>query len=196
MTIKHKQFFIKYKTSFFITKFLINNSSAPFILKFVRYNIDANKYSILNIYWVCFLLFGQVPFIKFYTKQLADKLIHSSLIITQNFTISLLFIYKLLNFFLLTSATENYYLKTKNALDSLRLKDNSYYPELSYFSRFFVNSFDINIFVAFDNSISLSLLEKVTIFRLLQLPVSLGFVQQQVNRRRSIYKKSKANRIK
>jgi hypothetical protein len=96
----------------------------------------------------------------------------------------------------LTSATENYYLKTKNALDSLRLKDNSYYPELSYFSRFFVNSFDINIFVAFDNSISLSLLEKVTIFRLLQLPVSLGFVQQQVNRRRSIYKKSKANRIK
>jgi hypothetical protein len=137
-----------------------------------------------------------VPLIKLYTKQLSDKLMRSSLIITQNFTVSLLSIYKLLNFFLLTSATENYFVKTKNALDCMRLEDNSYYPELSYFPRFFINSFDINIFVAFSNSASLSLLEKVTIFRLLQLPVSLDFIQQKVTRRRSIYIKSKVNRIK
>ena len=137
-----------------------------------------------------------MPLIKLHTKQLSDKLIRSSLIITQNFTTCLLFMYKLLNFFLLTSATENYYVKTKNAIDCLRLGDNSYYPELSYFPRFFVNSFNLNIFISLGNSASLSLLEKATIFRLLQLPVSLGFLQQKAKRKRLIYIKSKVNRIK
>lgn len=196
MSIKHKNFFIKYKVSFFLSKFLVNNLSELFVLKFIRYGIDTNKYSLMNIFWVVLLLFGQMPLIKIYAKQLTDKLIRSSLVITQNLSVGLLYLYKLLNFFLLTAATENYNVKTKNDLDSLRLKDNSYYAELSYFPRFFINSFDINIYMSFNECTFLSLLEKVMIFRLLQLPVSLGFIQQKVKRRRVVYKKSKVNRIK
>jgi hypothetical protein len=196
MNIKHKQFFIKYKTAFFITKFLVRDLQKLFILKFIRYNVDINKYSLLNIFWVCFLLFGQLPKIKFYTKQITDKLTHGSLVITQKFSNLIFYIYKLINFFLLTSATEVVNIKTKNTLDNFKLGENSYYPELSHFPRFFVNPFGINVYLAFHNNYSLSLLEKVTLFRILQLPINLGFIQQKIKRKRFVYKKTKINKIK
>ena len=48
--MKHKYFFIKYKTSFFLTKFLISNLQKLFLLKFIRYSVNVNKYSLVNIF--------------------------------------------------------------------------------------------------------------------------------------------------
>jgi hypothetical protein len=136
-----------------------------------------------------------LPSLKINTKSTTDKLIRSTLVVTQNFTNITTYLYKIINFFLLTSATENTIVKTHNMLDNVQLKENSYFPELSYFPRFFINSFNVNIYMAFNNCF-LSLLEKVTIFRFLQLPVNIGFVNHTTRRRRLIYKKSKINKIK
>ena len=196
MYSQHNQFFIKYKTTFFINKFLITGLDELFILKFIRYSIAVNKYSLMNIFWAFFFLFGQLPKAISYTKQITDKLTRSSLVITQNSSCLFFYIYKLINFFLLTAATEVYNVKTKNSLDNLRLEENSYYAELSYFPRFFISSFNINVYLAFGNNFSLSLLEKATIFRILQFPVILGFIQQKLKRKRLLYKKMKINKIK
>jgi len=140
-------------------------------------------------------LFGQLPKIISYTKEVTDKITHSALIVTQTFPNLIFYTYKLIYFFLASSATDLYNVKKKNMIDSLFLNDNSYYPELSYFPRFFINSFNVQVYVAFNNLTFLSLLEKVTIFRLLQLPVNLEFAQQKKNKR-LIYKIPKVNKIK
>jgi hypothetical protein len=196
MKIQHKNFFLIYKLSFFLSKFLINNRTNLFILQFVRYNVETNKYSLLNIFCTILLLFGQVPLIKLYTKQINDKSIRNTLTITKNFTDCFLYLYKLLHFCLLTAATDNYNVKTKNDLDCFKLKDNSYYSELLYFPRFSINAFDISIYISFKNNYFLSFFEKVTIFRILQFPINLVFIQKNLKRRRLVYKKTKVNKVK
>lgn len=189
-----KQFLIKYQIPFFFAKFALNkNIKKLFLVKFIRYGIDVNKHSILNIFLTFLLLFGQLPKINFYTKQITDKITHSSLIITQTFSQTVFYLYKVLNFFLLSSPTDLHLIKKK--INTILLKDNCYYSELSYFPRFFVNLFNISIHVEFCKSMFISTYEKVTIFRLLQLPVNLTFAQQK-KRKRFIYKKLKINNIK
>jgi hypothetical protein len=149
----------------------------------------------MNVFWALLLLFGQLPKIISPTKQITDKIAHTSLIVTQTFPNLIFYTYKLIYFFLANSATDLYNVKKKKMIDNLFLNDNSYYPELSYFPRFFINSFNMQVYVAFHNFTFLSLLEKVTIFRLLQLPVNLEFAQQR-RKRRLIYKVPKVNKIK
>jgi hypothetical protein len=133
-----------------------------------------------------------LPKLYFYTKQTTDRILHSSLIITQTSPQFIFYLYKLINFFLLSSATDLQFVKKTN---TILLNGNSYYQELSYFYRFFINLFNIHIYIGFNKFIFLSLQEKTTIFRLLQLPINLNFVQQK-RQRRFIYKKPKVNQIK
>ena len=139
------------------------------------------------------LLFGQLPKISCYTKQITDKISHSSLFITQSFPEVVFYIYKFFNFFLLSSTTDLQFVKKK--INTISLNYNSYYPELSYFPRFFINLFAIDIYLEFYKHTFLSLHEKVTILRLLQLPINLNFAQQG-RRKRFVFKKPKINKIK
>jgi hypothetical protein len=134
-----------------------------------------------------------LPKISSYTKQITEKISYSSLIITQAMPRVLFYVYKLINFFLLKSATDLQFVK-KN-INILLLNGNSYYQELSHFPRFFLNSFNINIYIEFKDFIFLSILEKVTVLRLLQLPINLEFAQPK-RKKRFIYKKAKVNKIK
>lgn len=136
-----------------------------------------------------------MPKIISHTKQITDKTARSLLVITQTFPGLNIYLYKLIHFFLLNSTIDLHNVKQKTILDNLVLTDHSYYLELSYFPRFFINSFNMHVFLAFNEFSLLSLLDKVTIFRILQLPVNLEFVQQK-RKKRLIWKVSKVNKIK
>lgn len=193
-------FLKNYFQYFYISKFLYKSQHDLFDINYIRYTTDINKISLTNMFWVFFVLFGQIPKFVKYTKQTVEKIPHGGLVVSQTKNIVYLFLRKVLNFFLLYAATEMFYIKKKNKtnINNVRLNDNHYYAELSKLPRLVFDSFNIYVYVQFKNNTKMSVFEKTQIFRVLQLPISLAWSTKMFLKKKptKLIKKHKVNYLK
>lgn len=175
----------KYHSYFYISKFLLVKQQNIFNITFIKYSSDVNKLSLVYIFWIFYLLFGQIPKLQNYNKnKFLEKIGHSFLIITKSQSNLYLNLKKITNFFLLFSNLELSIIgkKNKSKINNIILKENTYFPELIKLPRFFVDSFDIIMSIKYNNRL-ISTLEKSQIFRILQIPVSVQWVTKKIKKK-------------
>jgi hypothetical protein len=170
------KFYSIYGKYFYISKFLIRMPRELFNIDNIKYTVDINKISLLNLFLIFLLLFGQIPKLIIHTKQFFKKLKRYILIITQTSSHIYINIRKFIHFLFIYSAIEMIIISKmkENEIDNILVKNNNFFSELIIFPGLYINFYHIFINIELTKKLKNSFLEKITFLRFLQLPVSFS----------------------